>query len=79
MTSTLTLLQHEVCDEVKEDLFQMADTLHGAPNLLWTSLPHRNTSGKLLPRSVLLGEEERHSHEDGTGREEPHQDSIRLK
>jgi hypothetical protein len=57
----------------------MSDTLHGAPYLLGTGLQHGDTGWKLLTRSMLLGEEERNSDEDCTGREEPHQDSVRLK
>jgi hypothetical protein len=56
----------------------MSDTLHGAPDLLGSSLQHGDTRGKLLTRSMLLGEEEGDSDEDCTGREETHQDSVRL-
>lgn len=57
----------------------MTDTLHGAPYLLRTGLQHGDTGGELLSRSMLLGDEEGDSDEDCTGREETHQDSIRLK
>jgi hypothetical protein len=60
-------LQHEVGDEVKEDLLQVTDTLHGAPYLLRTSLPHGDAGRELLTGSVLLGKEEGNSDEDGTG------------
>jgi len=57
----------------------MSDTLHGAPDLLRTSLQHGDTGGKLLTRSMLLGEEEGDGDQNSTGREETHQDSVRLK
>jgi hypothetical protein len=57
----------------------MSDTLHCAPDLLRTGLQHGDTGGKLLTGSMLLGEEEGDSDEDCTGREETHQDSVRLK
>jgi hypothetical protein len=75
---SLTLLQHEVGDQVKEDLLQVPDTLHGAPYLLGTSLQHGDTGGKLLTRSVLLSKEEGNGDEDSTGGKETHQDSVRL-
>ena len=57
----------------------MSDTLHGAPYLLGTGLQHGDTGGKLLTGSMLLGEEEGNSDKNGTGGEESHEDSIRLK
>lgn len=56
----------------------MSDTLHGAPYLLGASLQHGDTGGKLLTRSMLLGEEKWDGNQNRTGREETHQDSIRL-